>query len=430
MSHLEIEKRYLCNAKDLIQYLQKNEISYIIQKLEQFYLIAKPGETLRYRKEDNKYLKNQKFGNGLIREEKEKEISKKEYLKAKAKNRGGVIKKDRVKFILNNNLYELDIFKGPLKGLAILEIEFKDIYSANDFDIPSSIKPFIIKDITNESIYSNGALSRSMKIPLRSDSKLSLAEVLKDNKRLLKPKLDLYISDYENAKDALTNSIKRLLLSFSANIDKFFLYNQIKYLKKANKALIKIKALIIGHKKYIKKCSYNKILFNINNIILLFENTLKLQTTLELLLNKKRKLPISKQITLLKEIISIAQQEKIARAKIEQNDIEELLSTLKDNIKRADFKNIEKPFNYIKPKVIKKMKNRVFNSLKCNYIDTIFTSLNDYKIVKKYFLEPFKLNKVLKKAKKEYKKSICSNYSYFCKPKDISKLKRKIKKAL
>jgi len=83
VSHLEIEKRYLCNAKDLIQYLQKNEISYIIQKLEQFYLIAKPGETLRYRKEDNRYLKNQKLGGGLVREEKEKEISKKAYLKAK-----------------------------------------------------------------------------------------------------------------------------------------------------------------------------------------------------------------------------------------------------------------------------------------------------------------------------------------------------------
>ena len=427
---LEIEKRYLCNAKDLIKLLKKNNISYIVLKIEQFYLVAKPGETLRYRKEDNRYLKNQKLGGGLVREEKEKEISKKAYLKAKSKNRGGIIKKDRLKFIIDNNLYELDIFKGPLKGLSILEVEFKDIYSANDFKIPALLEPFIIKDITNESIYSNGALSRSMKIPLRSDSKLSLAEVLKDTKRLQKPKLDLYISDYENAKDALLNSIKRLLLSFSANIDGFFVYNHIKYLKKANKALIKIKALIIGHKRYFKKCDYNKILFNINSIMLLFENPLKLQTTLELLLNKKRELPISKQTKLLKEIISIAQKEKIARAKIEQNDVDELLVSLKDSIKKANFKDIDKPFSYLKPKVIKSMKNRVVKSLKCSYIDTIFISLNDYKIVKKYFLEPFKLKKLLKKAKKEYKNNICSNYSYFCKTKDITKLKNKIKKTI
>jgi len=430
VSHLEIEKRYLCNAKELMKYLKRNSISYIIQKLEQFYLVAKPGETLRYRKEDKRYLKNQKFGNGLIREEKEKEISKKEYLKAKSKNRAGIIKKDRIKFIIDNHIYELDIFKGTLEGLAILEIEFKDIYSAKDFKIPSSLKPFIIKDITNESIYSNGALSRSMKIPLRSDSKLSLAEVLKDTKRLLKPKLDLYISDYENAKDALLNSIKRLQLSFSANIDNFFVYNHIKYLKKANKALRRIKALIVAHRKYIKKCDYNKILFNINNIMLLFENPLKLQITLELLLNKKRKLPIIKQTKLLKEIISIAQKEKIARSKIEQNDIDELVLNLKDSIKRANFKDIDKPFSYLKPKVIKNMKIRVSNSLKCNYIDTIFTSLNSYKIVKRYFFEPFKLKKLLKKAKKEYKNNICSNYSYFCKTKDITKLKNKIKKTI
>ncbi len=428
MSHLEIEKRYLCNAKELIKYLKRNEISHIVQKLEQFYLIAKPGETLRYRKEDNLYLKNQKFGNGLIRQESQEEITKKEYLKAKAKNSGGVIKKDRIKFIIDNYLFELDIFKGSLKGLAILEIEFKDIYSAKDFKIPSTIEPFIIKDITNESIYSNGALSRSMKIPLRSDSKLSLNDL--NPNRVLKPKLDLYISDYENSKYALLNSIDRLLISFSANINYFFRYKQIRYLENANRAILKIKALIKGHKKYINRCDHDKILFNINSIILLFENAIKLQTTIKLLLNKKRKSSLKKQTAILKEIISIAQKEKIVREKIDKSSINELLLTLKKSIKNISFKDIEKPFSYLKTKVIKKSKKGVLKSLKCNSIDTIFYALYDYKVVTNYFLEEFRLKKLLKQVKKEYHNSICSNYSSYCKSKDTSKLKDKIKKAL
>lgn len=427
MSQLEIEKRYLCHAKELKKFLKKSQINYIIQNIEQFYLIAKPGETLRYRKDSNRYFKNQKRGSGLIRQEKEEEISKKEYLKAKAKNSGGVIKKDRYRFLIDNNLYELDIFKGTLKGLSILEIEFSDIYNANNYKIPQVLEPFIIKDITNENIYSNAALSRSMKIPLRSDSKLSLNEIKRDKKRLLKPKLDLYISDYENSKDAFLNSINRLLLSYDENLNLFLNNNRIKNLKRANNALIKIKALIIGHKQYIKKDSYTDILFNINHLILIFEKPLKLNITFKTLLDKKTKLPINKQTTILKELLNLAKEEKSARESIKLNNINAPSKELKKAINNIKFKNIEKPFIYLKDKTTKKLKKEVKNALKCNILELIYLALKNYKTINKYFKKQFKYKKEYKKLKYEYKIDICTNYSIFCKSKNntiIKKLKK------
>ena len=426
MSHLEIEKRYLCRANEITSYLNNTDISYIIQKIEQFYLIAKPGETLRYRKQDNQYIKNSKKGSGLVRQESEKEVSKKEYKNAKAKNSGGVIKKIRYKFIIDGNLFELDIFKGKLESLAILEIEFKDVDSANSFIMPTALEPFIVKDITNENIYSNGALSRSMQVPLRSDSKLSLNDIKNNAKQLAKPKFDLYISDYEDSKDALLNTIERLLLSYELNLSIFFKSNEVKYLKVANRALTRVKALVVSYSSYIKKTTRDSILFNINNILLHFEEALSLQNTLQTLIKTKHKMPPAKQLKILKETIAIAQKEKIARENIDKDKTTKLLTVLKKSIKKAKFKDIKKPYSYLKEPVVKYMHKQLKNSTKSSSVVTIYNVLKNYKSIKKYLQEPFEFKKEYKKLKKANKQTICSSNSKVCKAKKFKKLLKSI----
>ena len=382
MSKLEIEKRYLCRADKLIKFLKKNSIYFTIISLEQFYLIANLGETLRYRKDGDTYIKNQKFGNGLIREEKETKVSKKEYKLAKKHNSGGVIKKLRYRFKIDNDIYELDVFKGKLKGLSILEIEFDNIYRAKEFKIPSFLEKFIIKDITNETIYSNAALSKSMKIPLRSDSKFSLNNL--DEKELLKPKLDLYISDYENSKYAIENSLLRLFTSFEKNIFLFFEKNEYKYLNRAYKALLKIRAILKTFKEFIKETSYLNILLNVDILISSFEKTIKYNRLFRYILKENS----SKN---LESLLEIARIEKSLRDSLISSSFKKNIFNLKDYIINIKFKNtIEKPFVYIKDKILKRVQKNDLNNL---------DSLYQLKVIYSLFNKKFPYKKEYKRAK-------------------------------
>jgi CYTH domain-containing protein len=86
-------------------------------------------------------------------QELEHEISEKkynEYLKEPYPGKGEV-EKTRFVFKYNDQVFELDVFKGPLQGLAILEIELKDK------DAPIELPPFleIIKEVTKEKQFNN-----------------------------------------------------------------------------------------------------------------------------------------------------------------------------------------------------------------------------------------------------------------------------------
>ena len=57
---------------------------------------------------------------------------------------------------------ELDIFKAELKGLIIVEVEFKDEKEANSFIAPD----WFGRDVSLDKSYHNSNLSRNKKLPL------------------------------------------------------------------------------------------------------------------------------------------------------------------------------------------------------------------------------------------------------------------------
>ena len=431
MSHLEIEKRYLCRANSLIKYLKKRKIRYSKSKLEQFYLIANVGETLRYRREENRYIKNRKIGTGLVREELEEEIDRDSYEEAKRKNSGGVIKKYRYRFVLEDNLYELDIFKGKLEGLSILEVEFRDIESANSFIMPKILKRFIIKEITNENIYSNGALSKSMKVPLRRDSKISLNEIKKSDKIAKKADFDLYISDYENSKYALINSFKRDLIAIDLNLSEFLTMNKIENIKNIESALFDIKSLLKCYKNYIKKRSYKNILININNIMAILDNTIKLNKSFKYLLKKSNKRGFD--IKLFKDALKVAKLQKIDRDSIINSQIVDIFKKLNSEISNIKFKkSIEKPFYYYQKDIKNEAKKALIKSINRGTIVDIYRAMRFYKRICKYINKEFKFKKEYKKIKKLYYKLLCSSYSNIKEPsyKSFQKVVIKIAKKI
>jgi CYTH domain-containing protein len=89
--------------------------------------------------------------------EKEFEINEKkynEYLKDPYPGKGPV-EKTRFVFKFNDQVFELDVFKGPLKGLAILEIELKKLETP--IELPHFLE--VIKEVTKEKQYNNFELS-------------------------------------------------------------------------------------------------------------------------------------------------------------------------------------------------------------------------------------------------------------------------------
>lgn len=103
---------------------------------------------------DTVYHYNQKeFVEAGVHNETEHEITKSQYEKAlkRADPKKAEVSKTRFVFKYNDQVFELDVFKGPLKGLGILEIELDDI--KDTVEIPSFLK--VIKEVTEDKKYTN-----------------------------------------------------------------------------------------------------------------------------------------------------------------------------------------------------------------------------------------------------------------------------------
>lgn len=165
---LEIEKKYLVKfPKSWSDLSELFEDLVDIKRISQAYLkIDSEKESPRVRKTvegltgETKvvyHLNQKKPVSTGVHEEKEVEITKNEYekyLKKKLPDKF-VLEKTRFVFKYEDQIFELDLFKGPLKGLAILEIELKN--KNQKVKLPKFLP--VIKEVTDEKKYSNFELS-------------------------------------------------------------------------------------------------------------------------------------------------------------------------------------------------------------------------------------------------------------------------------
>jgi CHAD domain-containing protein/CYTH domain-containing protein len=118
---------------------------------------------------DGKYFKTVKIGRGGVRQEREKEISRKRYQK-KQKNRiGSLIRKRRCLFTIDGLEYSVDIYEKPLQNLYVLEVEFVDEEAYRNFSLPNQIKTHVLKEVTDDECYKNKNLAL-FGLPLDEDS--------------------------------------------------------------------------------------------------------------------------------------------------------------------------------------------------------------------------------------------------------------------
>lgn len=166
---LEIEKKFLVKFPGSWSALAELFDGIVdVKRISQTYLIPEKGQpSARVRKTveglsgETKtifhYNKKKPTGETGVHEETEHEISKSEYEKElkKASPEKVAVEKTRFVFNYNDQIFELDLFKGHLKGLAILEIELED--SNETVEIPPFLK--VIKEVTKDKKFTNFSLA-------------------------------------------------------------------------------------------------------------------------------------------------------------------------------------------------------------------------------------------------------------------------------
>ncbi len=153
---LEIERKYLLKPSVLDML---HRIPHSCKELEQFYTRVTEAKSVRYRRAGKHYYKTVKKGIGAIREEREKEISEKRYMKKRRKHLGVVIAKKRCLFEIDGLEYSIDIFKKPYDGLLLLEVEFASEAAYKRFRLPEVLQPHVEREATEEGTYVNKNLA-------------------------------------------------------------------------------------------------------------------------------------------------------------------------------------------------------------------------------------------------------------------------------
>ena len=156
---LEIERKFLLKNSQILDFLKDAGVVFKHLEISQFYTKITQNEEIRFRSEEDKFIKTIKVGKDLIREENEEFCEKAEFKKALKNRIGRVITKDRYIFRLNNNPCNIDVFKDSLNGLCTFEIEFTDENEAVYFKLPPFLEQFCQADVTCDKRYKNKFLA-------------------------------------------------------------------------------------------------------------------------------------------------------------------------------------------------------------------------------------------------------------------------------
>ena len=156
---LEIERKFLLKNSQILDFLKEAGVVFKHLEISQFYTKITQNEEIRFRSEEDKFIKTVKVGKDLIREENEEFCEKAEFKKALKNRIGRVITKDRYIFRLNNNPCNIDVFKDDLNGLCTFEIEFADENEAVYFKLPAFLEQFCQADVTCDKRYKNKFLA-------------------------------------------------------------------------------------------------------------------------------------------------------------------------------------------------------------------------------------------------------------------------------
>lgn len=149
MENIEIERKFL------VKKIPDNLDTYERIDMTQGYLNTDP--VVRVRKENDDYILTYKGSGLLSHSEYNLPLNKEAFEHLLKKCDGIIISKSRYKIPITNNLTaELDIFKGDLDSLKLVEVEFDSVEEADNFTPPE----WFGEDVTTDGRYHNSYISK------------------------------------------------------------------------------------------------------------------------------------------------------------------------------------------------------------------------------------------------------------------------------
>lgn len=153
MKNIEIERKFLLNSLE-------GEVVKDYEIEQAYVCIDGKSETrIRKRVEGNEahFFLTVKAGEGMVRTEVEVEITKAQYDELRLTS-SRVVTKRRV---VTREGFEVDLYRGNLENLRVVEVEFSSREEADSFAIPS----WFGREVTEDKRFKNRALAISQVIP-------------------------------------------------------------------------------------------------------------------------------------------------------------------------------------------------------------------------------------------------------------------------
>lgn len=147
---VEIERKFLVTE------LPTEELQYArTEDIQQGYLLREETRELRVRRKGDQCFLTEKKGAGLSREEHEIGITEAMFLALWPLTGGCQLEKARTTFDLQGQTLELDIYRGSLEPLMVLEAEFSTEEDAMKWSAPW----FAGAEVTGDKRYKNAQLA-------------------------------------------------------------------------------------------------------------------------------------------------------------------------------------------------------------------------------------------------------------------------------
>ncbi|MGC9219965.1 MAG: CYTH domain-containing protein [Solirubrobacteraceae bacterium] len=126
------------------------------QHIQQGYLvIGDDGAEVRLRHRSGRHTLTVKSGVGLIRTEREIELSGEQFQALWPATEGARLQKRRYALPADGLTIELDVYEAQLAGLMIAEVEFSDPWAAQAFTVPA----WFGRELTSDHAYRNQSLA-------------------------------------------------------------------------------------------------------------------------------------------------------------------------------------------------------------------------------------------------------------------------------
>jgi CYTH domain-containing protein len=156
--HLEIERKFLVKIRP--GSWKSSASSQIVQG---YLPTARKDTEIRLRRHGSKYFITVKRGHGHLRVEEEFKISQRRFAMLWPLTREARISKRRYRVPCDGHTIEVDVYRGPHRGLVTADIEFNSLRESRAFRPPE----WLGREITGSHQYANKALARRQGLPTR-----------------------------------------------------------------------------------------------------------------------------------------------------------------------------------------------------------------------------------------------------------------------